>query len=648
VGTSLVKLDAEARATAGTLGDAVSIALTQPGVARPALGTGQLVLWGSAPSESRIYVDDIPIPYLFHRGGLRGSVHAELVSSLEVTPAAYGASYGRGLGGIVRLRTQSLAPPSLDTESTPSVLVNGVASLDALDGSAALQVRQAEQQGPWSLTAGGRYGWLSALASALPTTRVSEAFPIPSYGDGFLKVIHRDEGGLTELTAFGSLDHIDRQVTDARGARSRMEDQHFLRVMLRRTWAGGSALAWVGRDYERARLRFPGASAERDASTLRAGVRVQRSLFFSRTISLRVGAEMEIGQASSERSGSLSTPEREGDLAVFGQAPASRIGQDAWTVHTFEGAPFAELESKVSEVWTVTPGVRLETLGMTIDRLRPRFPGGVEQGGSSLKVFVDPRLRTDVKLSSRLTVTGAAGRYHQGADAADLSPLFGNPTLAPGSAWHALTGVSWQVAPSLALDWSVFAKWADALAARSDRLAPLVAENLQNRAAGRAVGGQVTLRLPALGPLSGFVSYTLTRSERQEGTSWRPTDFDQPHALTVVANLALAKRWRLGTRVRVTSGVPRARVVGAVYDARLGDFQPLRSGRERLDAFAQADVHLERFGALGPFQYSLYVDVLNAFNRENPEDLAYSSDYRDRRVLTGYPFLAFLGLRVEK
>src|SRR5262249_19288869 len=90
----------EARRVPGTQGDTLKVVQNLPGVARAALGTGQIVVWGAAPKDTRVDVDGVEIPALYHVGGYRSTIPSDLVRAIELVPGAYGAEYGRGLGGL--------------------------------------------------------------------------------------------------------------------------------------------------------------------------------------------------------------------------------------------------------------------------------------------------------------------------------------------------------------------------------------------------------------------------------------------------------------------------------------------------------------------------------------------------------------------
>jgi len=93
----------EIRRIPGTQGDTLKAVQNLPGVARAPFGLGLLPVWGSAPQDTRVYVDGVNIPLLYHFGGLRSTVNSEFVQSLTFVPGAYQADHGLGMGGIVEV-----------------------------------------------------------------------------------------------------------------------------------------------------------------------------------------------------------------------------------------------------------------------------------------------------------------------------------------------------------------------------------------------------------------------------------------------------------------------------------------------------------------------------------------------------------------
>ena len=127
---------------------------------------------------------------------------------------------------------------------------------------------------------------------------------------------------------------------------------------------------------------------------------------------------------------------------------------------------------------------------------------------------------------------------------------------------------------------------------------PPVADQLTQDEIGRAYGFQALLRQELLRGFFGWITYSLTRSERQDhpNTAWRLFDFDQTQALGVVASYQLGHGWDLGLRFRYTTGFPRTPVVNSYQDFVTGQYNPIFGPYNsiRIPSFYQLDARLER------------------------------------------------------
>ena len=638
IGATTLQIGAGTRAIAGSLGDGLTVAQSLPGIVRPPAGANQLVVWGAAPAESRIYVDDVPIPYLYHRGGLRSVLGADFVQSLELSPAGFGAAYGRATGGLLRLRTTTL---NVDG-------AHGHVAADPIDASASFRYKQREKDGPWAFAVGGRYGYFDRVLRAVaPNT----SFPASAYADAAAKLVYRGEKSVTELSVMGSLDDTTRAIPDPRSARPRSDRtlENFGRLFLRHTEGASSYLIWVGRDSHSSDASFAGATAGQSQASMLGGARISSRVEATTTLTWRFGVDVEVSRHDLERSGTASLPAREGDPVVFGQAPAQRINRDAWTNHNVGAAPYTEVDWNPTAALRVVPGLRIETLVLEGSRIFPRAPGGVDVGRSLLHAFADPRLLVEYRASKMVSLRAAGGIYHRAPDPLDTSAVFGSPSLVPSRSAHVLVGAKLQPNATFEVEWALFAKRSDGLAVRTAANPEPLAENLTSTGGGTSFGGQAVLRVREFKTVSGWASYTLSRSERQDGDARppRPFDFDQPHAVTLVASTTPVEGWTFGLRLRAASGYPRVKILGAYFDARTGAYQPIREGRERLPTFVQLDLHGERAWRFGSARAVLYLDVVNVVARENPEEIVYGFDYRERGFLTSYPFFAVLGARGE-
>ena len=89
---------------------------------------------------------------------------------------------------------------------------------------------------------------------------------------------------------------------------------------------------------------------------------------------------------------------------------------------------------------------------------------------------------------------------------------------------------------------------------RNPSPSPPLARALVQDGIGRAYGAQALLRFSPVEPLTGFIAYTLSRSERRHDSdsAFRLFDQDQTHVLTAVAN-GRWRGWTLGLRFRLAT-----------------------------------------------------------------------------------------------
>jgi hypothetical protein len=101
--------------------------------------------------------------------------------------------------------------------------------------------------------------------------------------------------------------------------------------------------------------------------------------------------------------------------------------------------------------------------------------------------------------------------------------------------------------------------------------------------------------------------------------------------------------------MRFTSGFPETPVVGATYDADTDGYRPTR-GRartERLPAFFQVDLRIDKRWTFDTWRLDGTLDLLNATDRANSEQIRYNYDYSERAPVPGVPILPSLGVKGE-
>lgn len=635
----------EAAVVPGTEGDPVKIVESLPGVARPAFDAGQILLWGAGPDDTRTYVDGVPIPSLFHGAGLRSTVNGSLVRDVTVFPGAYGADFGRSIGGIVRVETVEL----------PASGVHGYAGADTLDASAMLSVAPSEQA---RIAVAGRLGYLDRLLRAVDSPDVGDYFAIPSYRDYQAKLqLELPRGDTLDAVLLGSSDELTRTIPAPDPARARRESlsSAFQRVYLhyRRALEDGAVVEvtpYVGRDTSSLDQAFGAIPASLEVAAWRWGVRASYREVVASSVAVSLGADVDGTNARLERDGSLSIPAREGDVTVFGRPPGADVGSDAWSASVVDVAPYAIADVVLGPL-SLTGGLRASAMLLEASRQTPRVGLTPPIGLAQLEPFLEPRAAARLRIGQRLSLIAAAGAYHQPPAPQDLSAVFGSPSLGAESAKHLSAGTIVSLSRTLSLETLAFYKWMDHLAVRDPAPTPKLAAALVQDGEGRAYGTQTMLRQRPWKGFSGWIAYTISRSERRDAPDarWRPFDFDQSHLVTAVASKELG-HWTIGARLRFATGLPRTPVIGSFYDVRDDAHQPVFGAQNsaRLPDFWQLDVRVDRaFELAEAVRLLVYLEGLDVTARRNAEEYVYNASYTRRSTITGLPAMAVVGARIE-
>ncbi len=629
----------------GTQGDVLKVVENLPGVARSAVGSGQIVVWGAAPEDTRVYVDGVRVPRLYHDGGYRSVVHSDMVRSVELVPGGYGSPYGRGLGGLVSVQLRAM-----DDEK-----FHGSLSADVIDAAGAISTPLGKD---WHFAAAVRKSYLDASVKAVGSDDVGDIVPLPRYFDTQARLQYLLAKGETiELGGLLSTDAINRTLQDPDPARTKRETKElgFGRVWLRydkrlSTGEQITVLPSWGRDHSSVVNRFGGTPAQLDSDSNVFGLRASWRGQVEKWLGIQVGVDADFTASALRRSGSVTTPPREGDVRVFGQPPSDQVNVDDWKALVGSVAPYAEADiALLGDKLHIVPGVRIEPFLTSVSRSVPVSGDQPAVGLFSQDTVLEPRISVRYQPASAVAVKAAFGVYHQPPASEDLSAVFGNPTIGLASARHSLLGGTFKLTRTLSAEATGFYSSSESLVSRSASTTPLLARALVQEGEGRQFGTQFLLRQEAIGPFFGWISYSIIRSERRDHPSsdWRPFDYDQTHVLTAVGALDLGRGFEAGVRFRIASGFPRTPVTGSYLDSRTGDLQPLFGSQNsiRIPAFISADIRLAKRFRIGKTDAEAYLDVQNITNHQNAEEIVYNYNYTRTAYITGLPVLPVAGLK---
>jgi TonB family protein len=625
----------------GTQGDTLKAVQNLPGVARAPFGIGLLPVWGSAPADTRVYIDGVNVPVLYHFGGLRSTVNSEMVEALTFVPGGYQADHGLGLGGIVDV---DMRRPRTDG-------LHGYAQIDLLDGSLMLE-------GPLTKTlsfaVAGRRSWIDAT---LPLFTSSTFQLSPVYYDYQARLTWRPTArDVFDLFVFGSDDRLSLLARVKDDALNAAVDSH---IYFHRAVAD-----WLHR-FDRGRTLSVTSSVGYDAPfgfgvsfgtvptsiaehTLAYALRAVGRLPLTATLRLDGGVDFEGNRWAIARSGSPSAVtdlvggSGAGGLGASGgfSGSASGFATDDLTLYTNNVAPFVTATwTLFDRRFTVTPQFRLQVMTFTGYRGEP---------AAFARAFVspEPRLALRLRLTERVALKGAVGLYAQPPDPTAFSSVFGNPNLVPERGEQYVLGADFNLPFDLTGEVDLF--W------KSMRDLVVSAENpgeppLDNDGVGRAYGGQLLVRRNLGKRLYGWLAYTLSRSERKDHAdqAWYLFAYDQTNILTFMLTYLLPRGWQVGGRYRYVTGDPYTAVTGSFYDSVSDSYVPIAGATNgaRLGAFNQLDLRVDKVFTFDRWRFSGYLDVQNVFNSANPEAVTYNYNFTIAHPLTGLPILPILGLR---
>lgn len=182
-------------------------------------------------------------------------------------------------------------------------------------------------------------------------------------------------------------------------------------------------------------------------------------------------------------------------------------------------------------------------------------------------------------------------------------------------------------------------KWFSNLVDYKDGADLIFEENIEKELLtghGRAYGLEVMIEKKT-GWLTGWISYTLARSERRvqgdlratriNDGEWYAANFDKPHDLSIVLNAQLSENWEVGANFAYQTGRP------VTYPDALSEFQgvyyPVYSNRNgaRIPHYHRLDLSATySFGKAKYWEHSLSFGVYNAYGRKNPYSIYFEQN----------------------
>jgi TonB family protein len=615
----------------GTFGDPIRALQALPGVARSPFGVGVLIVRGSNPNATGIYIDGHRVPGIFHFLGGPSILNPEFLDSIELYPGGFPARFGRIYGGAVEI----------DTRPSKSDGVHGSASIDLLNTAAYVRLPITKDI---SFAIAGRRSYLDFVLDVLlpKPTDGSTRIVVPYYYDGQARVdwdLHKD--GHASVLALLSSDQLRVVNTPADQAQSLSLNSSidFFRVIgnYTRPLTGDLKLVIspaVGRDAvvfsgSQAQAMGPYTQLKIHESTL--GYRASVTGHLDKHVYLDTGIDYESRVTTYDVLAAIDTSVRD-SMGI--NAPQQSINRG---ISQIALGLFADLAIDVGHLRLI-PGLRTDSFVLS---------GETRQS-------IDPRIVARYAFDDQWTAKAYTGVFHQPPQPEAFDARFGNPAIEIERGLHFGAGVEFKPDHLWSLDGEAYFIRRSNLTAFSEKATIYPDGSIQpqywaNTGEGYTYGFEAMVRREISERAYGWLSYTFSRTYQrfQPTNPYTPATFDQPHILNAVASYKVGHGWEIGAREQLASGSPTTVPTGSTFDADSGSYvRNVPSVRNSRDPFfAQTDVRVEHTWLYDTWNLGLYLDVQNIFDTSNVEAYQYDYRFKQRAAVTGVPILPTLGVR---
>ena len=620
-----ITLEAEELTTVpGTFGEPLRVVATLPGVVRSPFGLGFFLVRGANFQNTGFFVDGFQVPLLYHLAAGPAVISSRFVSRLNFYPGGYPAAYGRLSAGIV----------SLETSAPRSDSIRGEVAVDLFRAEALLTVPFDEGRG----TVAGAFR-RSYYELILPL--VLDGLHV-EYTDYQLRGDYRVDDHLSlSLFFFGSDDAIDQTGTFGGGTASEGTrnafSQDFQRLIARidmrlpeRVHLRVSGM--MGRDGTTFTNASPGTDGLRFAlENIYLALRVDTQIPWNDELQTNFGLDINTIVFNVNASAFVPTG--------LGEYPRPAFTPQAADVNQVSIRATSALY--LEQIFRAGP-VELSVAGR-FDYMRY---------GDVSEVFPDPRGVARWQVVPELLLKLATGLFTQPPNAFQTGRIAGTRDLPPQRSWQSSFGAELTLPEHVEVQSTVYYSQMFDITRQTNRVVTtddgpqrqfFVADQQ-----GRAYGLEVLIRRRIEQGFYGWLSYTLSRSERLRGDgTWQAFQFDQTHTLNLAASYAF-DGWRFGVAFQLSTGRPTNTLVSTTYDADQDAIDPRFLPRgERLAPFHRLDVRIDRDFDLGPVRGSIYLDIQNIYNAPNNEGILFSYDYSQTAPVPGLPILPTIGIRAS-
>ncbi len=289
---------------------------------------------------------------------------------------------------------------------------------------------------------------------------------------------------------------------------------------------------------------------------------------------------------------------------------------------------------------SITPGVRFEHWEL------------YDQSKAS------PWLLTEFEVRPRTRLRFSAGKQHQSATLDQSIYVLPGQQLVPASATTIEAGIEQRFGTAWRLNFAAYHRRdEDGIRAvdnevriENNRVVLPANPHYENALTGNTNGAEIVLERRSVSGLNGWLSYAWNDTQLEDparGESF-PSDYDQRHTVNAYVAYRWGGRTSLSARMRYGSNFPIAGYYAQDSDGYLLSAQ--RNGL-RLPAYSRLDLRADRTFTYRKSRLTLFIEVVNAMNRDNYRFDSPGINTITRRVFEPldslFPLLPVAGILIE-
>lgn len=641
-----------------------------PGVSTRSDYTAELWTRGAPWSHTRVYFDGVPLFNPLHALGMVSGIGSSAIGAVWFHPGSRSAAIAEGAAGVIDLQSR---------RATGAGELNAQADLSLISTGLSLDQRVLEGRAGWMVSGRHAYlDWLTGLARRA-SGREDAEFPY-----GFSEVAGSvdarvGEGSVLEASWVWEQDHL----TSTRG------DTAALRAEWGNVAGRLSYTTRIGSTY----LRHTVAGSSHDADVLPASWReswragdVPNSTVTGSTLAVLTQGRSQVRWSGV--SGTIWPEPRslagpawslgygiELHQAAYHGPQVLPIPRYATASVDMPNGPFTArmwwaADLRLANVWAERSLAFGERAGM---RAGLRAEVGDESSNTG-PVRLSPRVALRFTPIPEVALSAGISRIYQYTQAVAPGGVY-VASLASTDVWLvarevvpavrsdiATAGLETWLGTGRTMSLNAFARRATGIAAPDPRPGRIFERPTFVEGENTAYGAELGVR-QITGPVTGALSYTLSRSRMEAAGLAYPAAADRRHVFSATAMARATSAIRTGAAFTAASGVPFTRVIATAEDCLLEpgcNPQQLpwmsEPHGERAPTFASLDLLFDWSGRLRSLEVGAFAQLRNVLGRENAT--VYTGDApsctpvgcgEDLRSVyeRGVPRLPIVGLRVR-